>query len=125
MTPSRNPVGWFEIYVQDMSRAKAFYEATFELKLEELPSPGLKMFAFPMKMELPGCGGALVHYPGKASGDGGTLVYFSCADCAQEAARAIKHGGRVFKEKFSIGPYGFIALIYDTEGNMVGLHSLQ
>ena len=24
-----NPVGWFEIYVQDMNRAKAFYESVF------------------------------------------------------------------------------------------------
>jgi uncharacterized protein len=29
-----NPVGWFEIYVQDMPRAKAFYEAVFQGKLE-------------------------------------------------------------------------------------------
>jgi predicted enzyme related to lactoylglutathione lyase len=125
MTPQRNAVGWFEIYVQDLKRAQAFYEATFEVKLSELPSPGIKMLAFPMQPELPGCGGALVKYEGKSSGDGGTLVYFTCVDCAVEAARAEKHGGRVFKPKFSIGPYGFIALIYDSEGNIVGLHSLK
>ena len=125
MNTTRNPVGWFEIYVQDMNRAKAFYEATLDAKLEELPSPGIKMLAFPMKPDLPGCAGALVKYEGKSSGDGGTLVYFSCADCATEASRAAKNGGRIFKEKFSIGQYGFIALIIDTEGNMVGLHSLK
>lgn len=125
MHATRNPVGWFEIYVQDMNRAKAFYEATFNVRLEPLPSPGIQMLAFPMQPELPGCGGALVKYEGKSSGDGGTIVYFSCVDCATEAARAAQSGGRVFKEKFSIGPYGFIALILDTEGNMVGLHSTQ
>ena len=125
MNPSQNPVGWFEIYVQDMQRAKAFYEATFNVTLEVLPSPGITMLAFPRKPELPGCGGALVKYEGKASGDGGTIVYFSCADCAIEASRAARNGGRVFKEKFSIGPYGFIALIFDSEDNMVGLHSLK
>jgi uncharacterized protein len=125
MNTTRNPVGWFEIYVQDMNRAKAFYEATFETKLDALPSSGIQMLAFPMKPELPGCAGALVKYEGKPSGDGGTLVYFSCADCANEAAKAVKHGGRVFKEKFSIGQHGFIALIFDPEGNMVGLHSLR
>jgi predicted enzyme related to lactoylglutathione lyase len=125
MNTTRNPVGWFEIYVQDMARAKAFYEATFETKLEVLPSPEIQMLAFPMKPELPGAPGALVRYEGKGSGDGGTLVYFSCADCATEAARAVRNGGKVFKEKFSIGQYGFIALIFDTEGNMIGLHSLQ
>lgn len=29
------------------------------------------------------------------------------------------------KEKFAMGPYGFIALVVDTEGNMLGLHSMQ
>jgi hypothetical protein len=28
-----NPVGWFEIYVQDMDRAKAFYEMVFGVQL--------------------------------------------------------------------------------------------
>ena len=60
MNTTRNPVGWFEIYVQDMNRARAFYEATFDTKLEKLPSPGMTMLAFPMKPELPGCAGALV-----------------------------------------------------------------
>lgn len=125
MSITRNPVGWFEIYVQDMKRAQAFYEKTFEVKLEALPSPIIKMLAFPAKPERPGCGGALVKMEGKDSGGGGTIVYFSCADCAVEAARAVKNGGRIFKEKFPIGQYGFIALIFDTEENMIGLHSLR
>lgn len=125
MIPSRNPVGWFEIYVQEMERARVFYESTFAVKLEPLPSPGLQMLAFPMRPELPGCAGALVKYDGKGSGDGGTIVYFSCADCAEEAARAARSGGRIFKHKFPIGQYGFIALVVDPEGNMIGLHSVR
>jgi predicted enzyme related to lactoylglutathione lyase len=58
-------------------------------------------------------------------GGNSTLVYFSCTDCATEAKRAAASGGAVFKEKFSIGQYGFIALVTDTEGNMIGLHSMQ
>lgn len=126
MNPNRNPVGWFEIYVQDMPRAKRFYEATLDVRLERLdtPVPGIEMFAFGAKPDLPGCGGALVKMQGVPSG-GSTLVYFSCADCAVEAGRVTKHGGKIAKPKFSIGPYGFIALVEDTEGNMFGLHSLQ
>ena len=120
---ARNPVGWFEIYVQDMTRARAFYESVFEVKLQELPSPVIRMFAFPMQPEQPGCSGALVHYSGKDSGGRGTIVYFSCADCGVQAKRAAANGGRIFKEKFSIGPYGYIALVFDTEENMIGLHS--
>src|SRR5688572_18270368 len=125
MNSERNAVGWFEIYVEDMDRARRFYEAIFEVKLEELPNPALKMFAFPMQADFPGACGALVKYDGKDPGAGGTIVYFSCVDCAQEASRAAANGGQIFKEKFSIGPYGFIALVYDSEKNMIGLHSLK
>jgi predicted enzyme related to lactoylglutathione lyase len=125
MNPNRNPVGWFEIYVQDMARAKAFYEETLKVTFEKLESPGLEMWAFPMNMDAPGAAGALVKMEGKDSGGGGTIIYFSCADCAVEAGRAGRHGGKVVKEKFSIGQYGFIAFVEDTEGNMIGLHSIR
>lgn len=125
MNPSRNPVGWFEIYVHDLDRARAFYEATFDLRLTELPGLGIRMLTFPAGPGLPGCPGALVRYEGKPPGDGGTVVYFSCADCAVEAGRAERHGGRVLKPKFPIGAHGFVALVHDSEGNLIGLHSNQ
>jgi hypothetical protein len=53
------------------------------------------------------------------------MVYFSCADCAVEAARVVPSGGRLERDKMSIGEYGFIALAVDTEGNMIGLHSVK
>ena len=34
-----NPVVWFEIYVQDMDRARAFYETVFDCRLEALGAP--------------------------------------------------------------------------------------
>lgn len=119
-----NPVGWFELYVQDMARAKAFYESVFQLTLAPLESPDLEMWAFPMEMERYGCPGALVKMEGKSSGVGGTIIYFSCSDCAVEAAAAVAAGGVLHASKFSIGPYGHIALVIDTEGNMFGLHSM-
>lgn len=118
-------VGWFEIYVQDMERAKAFYQNTFQMALERLESPGIELCAFPMQPDNPGCAGALAKMNGKDSGGGETIVYFSCADCAVEASRAVQNGGQIQKEKTSIGQYGFIALVLDTEGNMIGLHSMQ
>lgn len=122
---ANNPVGWFEIYVQDMARAKAFYTAVLGLKLEDLNSPGMEMWAFPMSMDSAGASGALVKMPGFPSGGNSVLVYFTCVDCATEAGRVAKAGGRIEKEKFSIGEYGFIALAIDTEGNMFGLHSMK
>ena len=124
MKNKTNPVGWFEIYVQDMKRAKKFYEKTFAMKLEALPSPIIEMQAFPMGQKLPGCAGSRQDGV-KGSGGGGTIVYFSCVNCAVEAGRAKKNGGKIFKKKFSIGDYGFIALVVDTEGNMIGLHSMK
>ena len=124
-----NPVAWFEIYVQDMPRARAFYEAVFKGSLTPMDNPdpngfsGMEMCAFPSAENAYGAPGALVKMPGCPSG-GSTTVYFACEDCAVEAALAVAHGGSLFKPKTSIGPYGHIALVVDTEGNMVGLHSM-
>jgi uncharacterized protein len=120
-----NAIGWFEIYVQDMERARKFYEAVLVRKLEKLEAGGLEMWSFAGDMESPGASGALVHMPGYPSGGNSTLVYFTCDDCATEEGRVVKAGGKVEKTKFSIGPYGFVALVYDTEGNMFGLHSMK
>jgi predicted enzyme related to lactoylglutathione lyase len=122
---ANNPVGWFEIYVQDISRAKKFYEAVFQVKLEKLGSPEMEMWSFPMAMEGFGASGSLVKMKGVPSGGNSTLVYFSCADCAIEAARVVPAGGHIDREKMSIGQYGFIALAVDTEGNMFGMHSMK
>lgn len=118
-----NPVCWFEIYVQDMPRAKAFYEGVLGVTLDRLPGPDIDMWAFGMAEDKTGAGGALVHMPGVPSGGNSTLVYFACEDCAVEQARVEACGGRIQRPKMSIGEYGFITLAFDTEGNMIGLHS--
>ncbi|MEZ6079054.1 MAG: VOC family protein [Pirellulaceae bacterium] len=121
-----NPVGWFEIYVQDMARAAEFYSAVLGVPLDKLPSPverKIEMMSFPMQMGLSGAAGALVKMEGFPSGGNSTLVYFVCDDCATEAARVEGAGGRIHEQKTSIGQYGFIVLAIDTEGNMFGLHS--
>ena len=96
-----------------------------ESTLQRLESPGIELWAFPSRPENPGCAGALAKMVGKDSGSGGTIIYFSCANCEVEASRAVQNGGRIQKEKTSIGQYGFIALVFDSEGNMIGLHSME
>lgn len=123
-----NPVNWFEIYVQDMDRARKFYETVLDTQLQSLPGGPdgeLNMQAFPMAGEAPGATGALVRAEGVDSGNNSTLVYFSCADCAQEESRVEAAGGSVERAKTSIGDYGFVTLARDTEGNRFGLHSMQ
>lgn len=127
-----NPVVWFEIYVQDMQRAKNFYEAVLDITLEEMPAPTpemtMEMWAFPSDKATAqtsyGACGMLVKMEGFAPAGGGTLIYFGCKDCAVEISRVAAHGGAVLKEKMSIGEHGFIALAHDTEGNMIGFHSM-
>lgn len=119
-----NPVGWFEIYVQDMARATAFYETVFLARLERVDAPDIDMWTFPMQSDGYGATGALVRMPGVASGGNSVLVYFSCQDCMVEAGRAAEAGGKVLKDKFSIGRYGHIAIVADSEGNTIGLHSM-
>ena len=125
----RNPVGWFEIYVQDMHRAKNFYEFVLDIELTKLDAPDseadLEMFAFPSNMEAGGASGALAKMKDCPSGGMGTLIYFSCEDCANEASRVERAGGKICKPKISIGHYGFMSLVTDTEGNMIGLHSME
>ncbi len=124
-----NPIGWFEIYVEDMQRAKAFYEGVLGVTLTRLesPDPGsvIEMWAFPMEQNAYGASGTLAKMPGVAAGGNSTLVYFSCTDCAVEAARAVTYGGQLQQGKTSLGPYGHMALLIDTEGNRIGLHSMQ
>jgi predicted enzyme related to lactoylglutathione lyase len=123
---SANPVIWFEIYVKDMTRARKFYQNVFNNELTPMPSgPELEMFGFPMDMNKPGAGGALVRMQGFEPGANSVIVYFSSEDCSIEEKRIVNAGGRIQKPKMSIGQYGFISLAIDTEGNMIGIHSLK
>jgi len=124
---SGNPISWFEIYVQDMPRARRFYETVFQVPLRQLNAPmdELEMWAFPSDMEGYGASGALVKIAGCPSGGNSTLVYFHCEDCAVEEARVLPAGGQLHRSKLAIGEFGFITLAIDPEGNMIGLHSMR
>ena len=121
-----NPVAWFEIYVQDLERAKPVYESVFQVTLQPLnaPFPGIELWAFPSDQNTYGATGALVKMEGVSSGGNSTLIYFHCDDCAVEESRVTGCGGQIHKSKMPIGEHGYISLIFDTEGNMLGLHSM-
>ena len=125
---ANNPVGWFEIYVDDLPRARQFYETVLGIQLEKLEVPGdsnLQMLSFPADMEKHGSSGSLVHIEGFPAGGNSTLVYFSSVDCSIEESRVSAAGGKIQTPKMSIGQYGFVTLAVDTEGNMFGIHSLK
>ena len=124
-----NPVGWFEIYVTDLNRARRFYEEVFQVKLADMGDPtnqNLKMAAFPFTMErLSGASGALIQMEDYPVGGNSTIVYFTSLDCSVEQSRVQAAGGNVVKPKMSIGEHGFISLVNDTEGNIIGIHSMH
>lgn len=123
----KNVVGWFEIPASDMERAIRFYEAVFGYKLERHQLGPLDMAWFPSKEDGMGAAGTLVHHAEayKPSMDG-TLVYFTApsGDLSNELARVEPNGGKVLVPRTQISEdYGFMAVIRDTEGNRVALHS--
>lgn len=128
MQEPSNIACWFEIYVADMIRAKKFYQAVFQREMLDEPNTGpdmqMSMFYSPGD-KATGASGALVKSQQMKPGSGGTLIYFSCEDCASESKRINSNGGKILKEKMSIGKYGFIAIGQDSEGNTIGLHSLK
>ena len=119
-------IGWFDIYVDDIDRAQRFYETVLGTALEVIDDPTdatVQMRAFPDDYVSHGAGGALVKLDYAKPGPGGTMVYFTCDDCEVEQGRVEAAGGSVARPKFKIGDHGFVSLMIDTEGNMVGLHS--
>jgi len=120
-----NALNWFEIYVADFDRAATFYGKILDKPLEIMEGNGPKMGIFPCDMEK-GVGGAITMMEGCQPGAGGTIVYLN-ADGELDAviSRIADAGGKVVQEKFAIPPHGFIAIFEDTEGNIVGLHSMS
>ena len=55
----------------------------------------------------------------------GNMIYFHCEYCLIISERAVKNGGTIFRNKWSVGKEGFIAIIGDSEGNAIGLHSFD
>jgi uncharacterized protein len=122
-----NAIGWFDIYVADMDRAVAFYEAVLKQKLEKIgdPTGATQMMSFPANMAAYGASGALVKSAHSGPGVGGTMVYFSVEDCSVEVSSMVAAGGKVVRPKFSIGEFGWVTLCQDSEGNLFGLSSMK
>ena len=121
-----NMVGWFEIPVTDMDRARAFYEAVFKIVIQVQDFNGTLMGWFPWAEGKMGASGSLVHQPDfyKPSNIDGVVIYFSSEDIQNELDRIEKAGGKILKPKTQISPeVGYMGLFLDSEGNRIALHS--
>ena len=124
MTTRKDALNWFELHVADFDRAKRFYETILQTQLQEVKCES-RMGIFPYENGK-GVGGAITQMAGFSPGAGGTVIYLNVeGDLDGVIQRIPAAGGAVVKPKFSIGEHGFIALLKDTEGNIVGLHSLK
>ncbi|MFO0727866.1 MAG: VOC family protein [Myxococcota bacterium] len=116
----KNAITWFEIFVSDMDRAARFYESAFQLELKREIFFGKPFGVFPADEE--GISGALVYDPARKPSEAGTLLYLPVDDVDATLKRVSAQGGRTVQPKTSIGEFGTIAVILDSEGNAVGLH---
>ncbi|MFN7990753.1 MAG: VOC family protein [Candidatus Micrarchaeia archaeon] len=117
-----NPVNWFEIPVEDVDRAKAFYEAVFGVTLSRQDLGELQMVWFPMVQGAQGSSGSLVKGKSYKPSHSGSLVYFSVKDIDATLEKVKANGGKVIRGKMDIGQYGYVGHFEDTEGNRVALH---
>jgi predicted enzyme related to lactoylglutathione lyase len=121
-----NMVGWFEIPVTDMDRARKFYEEVFDVEIEVHNLNELLMGWFPFADGKMGASGSLVKHPEfyHPSETQGPLVYFSCKDVDDQISRIEKAGGKVLLAKTLIKEdVGYMGLFVDSEGNRLALHS--
>ena len=123
-----NVISWFEIPATDLDRAQKFYETIFGTQLIAMDMPNIKMRMFPLEDMMTGVGGAVVDSGGfhKPSATDGPLIYLNGNPDVQMVLDKVEAaGGQIIVPKTEISPdYGFMAVIIDTEGNRIALHSV-
>ena len=122
-----NALNWFEIPVNNFDRAKKFYETLFDYQMPENTMGSARMGFFLYDFQAGKIGGAIVYNPDLYTpNDNGSLIYLNCEpDLQITLDRVEKAGGRILKSKTLVAPgLGYWALIKDSEGNRVALHSM-
>lgn len=124
----KSAISWFEIPSTDLDRATKFYENIFNVTLIPMDMPSIRMRMFPVEDQVNGIGGAVVHSGGfhKPSLTDGPLIYLNGnPDLQLVLDKVVAAGGSIMVPKTEISPeYGFMAVIIDSEGNRIGLHSI-
>jgi predicted enzyme related to lactoylglutathione lyase len=118
-----NHIVWVDIPVLKLDRAMRFYSAIIGSEVEKQDYPGMSIGSFPHKDgEAAGC--LYLSDTVKPSAEG-PLVYLNVHGRLNEAIEAVvPSGGTVLLPKESMGPFGFRAIVLDTEGNRIALHSM-
>lgn len=126
MTMPGSAINWFEIPVTDLERAIAFYQSILGVTLERMEKDDMKMAMFPvanMESQVTGC---LIAWPQAKPSADGARIYLNCQgqlDAVVERIAAA--GGTIAMPITPIPPHGRIAMLADTEGNVIGLHAMD
>lgn len=113
-----NRVVWVDIPVADLERAMGFYTALLAVKVH---AETFGAYRFAVLDHQDGNGGCLV--PGQPAA-GGVLIYLNVDGRIRHAVSQVEaHGGKIEEPIRSLGPHGFRAIVIDSEGNRIALHS--
>jgi predicted enzyme related to lactoylglutathione lyase len=125
----KNAASWFEIPTRNLDRAQKFYEFILGIEFQIFDLPNIKMRIFPIEDPQSGIGGALVdsggfHQPSKTDGP---LIYLYANPNVQAVLDKVKKaGGEVLVPKTPVSDdFGYMAVIIDSEGNRIALHSVD
>jgi uncharacterized protein len=128
----QNAISWFEIPTLNLSKAQQFYESVLQCNMQPMslgPSEGA---AFPYNRDVNGVGGAIMYGPTAqttaAETASGVLIYLDGGKHSIDSMlqRAVAAGGRIAMPRTALPPgMGFMASIFDLDGNKIGLHSLS
>ena len=127
MEATDNALNWFEIAVNDLSRAKKFYDQIFGIEMDQRDMTGMAMAFFPTDDSTGKVSGALVQSQMHTPSATGSFIYLNGnPDLSLVLDRVDAAGGQVQMPKtFVSNEVGYMAFFIDTEGNKVGLHSYK
>ncbi|HEX3798405.1 MAG TPA: VOC family protein [Verrucomicrobiae bacterium] len=117
-----NQIVWCDIPVKNLDRSIQFYSAVLGSAVKKESMPGMTFGLLPHAND--SVSGCLVETTEVKPSEHGPLIYLNCDGRLDAAIAAVEaNGGKVLKPKHPIGPYGFRAVILDSEGNRLALHS--
>lgn len=123
LNSTQNRAVWFDIPVADLDRAAAFYRGVLGVGVQR---EQFNDFAFCVIEHHDGNGGCLVPKAGEIRSDGGILLYLNVDGRMRDALGRVESlGGKVLEPAHAIGPHGWRAIILDSEGNRLALHSTK
>jgi predicted enzyme related to lactoylglutathione lyase len=115
-----NRAVWFDIPVVDLDRALNFYRAVLGVRIDKQT---IGDFSLGVIEHENGIGGCLVLNKEEITA-GGVLIYLNVNGRIRDAvSKVVPNGGSIIQDTHSIGPHGFRAVVLDSEGNRIAVHS--